>query len=256
MKIYSIFILILIPVLGFSQFEVLPNGTLKLNTISNDNSVQELVARQTDGTIVTRNISSLPSSSLTVITEDVVNNRIGIRNTVPEFTLDVVHANGTPAAGSADPHNGLNIRHEGANNNQWTLYVSNGTGALSFYHNAIKEIEFTTDGSVNFLSDKNAKKEIIELNKGINAVMALKPSQYKYKDSNTGKLCYGFIAQELAEVFPNLVSVTPENKGDTYAVDYVGLIPVLTKSIQEQQLLLEAQAIEIAKLKELVEAMR
>mgnify|MGYP002383678069 CR=1 FL=1 len=54
------------------------------------------------------------------------------------------------------------------------------------------------------------------------------------------KLQHGFIAQEVEEVFPELVNeVSTLNKAkekQTFkGVNYISLIPVLTKAIQEQQ---------------------
>ena len=43
----------------------------------------------------------------------------------------------------------------------------------------------------------------------------------------------GFIAQEVEEVFPELVNRNPEN--DLRSVDYISLIPVLVEAIKEQQ---------------------
>ena len=51
----------------------------------------------------------------------------------------------------------------------------------------------------------------------------------------------GFIAQEMEKVFPQLVSIIPDKNidgskiSDYKGINYIGLIPVLTKAIQEQQ---------------------
>lgn len=111
-----------------------------------------------------------------------------------------------------------------------------------------------------FVSDKNLKKEInsfSEINESfIDKVLLLNPVQYKYDNDkypsfgNEERLKYGFLAQELVEVFPNLVAENtvynpnslPTKGGEktdlhpTYSsVNYNGLIPILTKAIQEQQ---------------------
>lgn len=52
------------------------------------------------------------------------------------------------------------------------------------------------------------------------------------KDSYQTRIQYGFIAQEVQKVFPNLVA---EDEDGMLAVDYVGLIPVLVDAIQSQQ---------------------
>ena len=51
----------------------------------------------------------------------------------------------------------------------------------------------------------------------------------------------GFVAQEMEKVFPQLVSIIPDKNidgskiSDYKGINYIGLIPVLTKAIQEQQ---------------------
>ncbi len=49
----------------------------------------------------------------------------------------------------------------------------------------------------------------------------------------SGKNKYGVIAQELKEVLPDLVTFNDE--AELYAVNYVGLIPILVEAIKEQQ---------------------
>ena len=53
-----------------------------------------------------------------------------------------------------------------------------------------------------------------------------------YSDSEKGSERYGFIAQNVQEVFPELVHT--DNTGYMY-VDYIGLIPILVQSINELQ---------------------
>ena len=63
---------------------------------------------------------------------------------------------------------------------------------------------------------------------------------------NEGKQ-FGFIAQELQEIFPELVSqaVHPAlDNGESIeylAIDYISLMPVLVQGMQEQQHLIEQQ---------------
>jgi len=60
---------------------------------------------------------------------------------------------------------------------------------------------------------------------------------------------YGFLAQELKEVYPNLVS---QDSSGYYLVDYIGLIPIMVESLKEQKVQIEAQNKKIETLKELV----
>ena len=57
----------------------------------------------------------------------------------------------------------------------------------------------------------------------------------------------GFIAQELQEVFPEMVY---ENNDGLLSVDYIALIPVMVAALKEQQQQMEVQQAEIEGLKE------
>jgi hypothetical protein len=86
--------------------------------------------------------------------------------------------------------------------------------------------------------------------------MKLNPVHYNKKNSiessDYAKTENGFIAQELQKVLPYLVSQgTDQDK--ILSVDYNSIIPVLTKGIQEQQVLIEAQQKQIDELKLLLE---
>ena len=60
------------------------------------------------------------------------------------------------------------------------------------------------------------------------------------------ELKYGFIAQEIQEIFPDLVHA---DNDDYLAINYTGFIPLLVEAFKEQQLLLEKMQKEISNLK-------
>jgi hypothetical protein len=86
--------------------------------------------------------------------------------------------------------------------------------------------------------------------------MKLNPVHYNKKNSiessDYNKTENGFIAQELQKVLPYLVSEGTD-KDKILSVDYNSIIPVLTKGIQEQQLLLKAQQKQIDEMKQMLE---
>ena len=49
---------------------------------------------------------------------------------------------------------------------------------------------------------------------------------------------FGFIAQELEKIFPELV-YAPDSMREYYGVDYVGMVPILVEAIKEQQNIIE-----------------
>lgn len=93
-------------------------------------------------------------------------------------------------------------------------------------------------------SDKNAKKNIRYLNSALDKVMALKPVKYDIKEEIYKNIPqdkkerylsdkYGFIAQEVKEIIPEIVHVEP-NTG-LYGLAKIDMIPFLVLAIQEQQ---------------------
>ena len=83
-------------------------------------------------------------------------------------------------------------------------------------------------------SDKNHKDNIKDIDKECIEKMAfVNPKQFTFKEDSKGKLRYGFIAQELEEVFPNLV-MEVDNNG-TKGVNYLEIIPLLLLKIQDLQ---------------------
>lgn len=61
----------------------------------------------------------------------------------------------------------------------------------------------------------------------------------------------GFIAQELQKILPDLVHESAD-KDKLLSVNYTAIIPILTKGIQEQQVIIEDQKKRLEKLEKLV----
>lgn len=83
-------------------------------------------------------------------------------------------------------------------------------------------------------SDIRQKKNIENLNYGLNEVMAMRSVSYEWKYDTIGETKVGFIAQELEQIVPEVV-VIGDDSLQTRGVNYAELIPVLVNAIQEQQ---------------------
>ncbi len=95
------------------------------------------------------------------------------------------------------------------------------------------EITPSTAGGVTCSSDARLKKDIetITQDTALDDINALRPVHYFWNDdANESNPQQGFIAQEIREVFPELVRTG--NNG-MLSVSYVGLIPSIVASIQE-----------------------
>ncbi len=157
--------------------------------------------------------------------------------------------------------------------------------------------DLTVFGTFTNPSDIRIKSNIDNINNGLDVINSLKPKKYlkrndlvnrsvnisKKKNNNESKLInsnsvdisnsikneknnevqiepfyeFGFIAQELEKILPELVIEKKTNieglgEIDLKSVNYIGLIPILTQAIQEQQEIIDNQESRIAKLEALV----
>lgn len=122
-------------------------------------------------------------------------------------------------------------------------------------------------GGVWTSSDRKLKQGIEDVGPTTEKLMQLAPRTYEFKREEFEGLNlpegqqYGFLAQELATVFPEMTmeisspNVTDESgklehaSVDFTAVNYQSMIPLLVKGFQEQQTVIEEQAREIESLK-------
>jgi hypothetical protein len=86
--------------------------------------------------------------------------------------------------------------------------------------------------------------------------MQLNPVTYIFKDDSANTPQVGFIAQEVQQIIPEVVTGKEGDlsKGETLGIVYGNLVPVLTKAIQEQQAEIEALKAENAAMKVKVES--
>jgi len=90
-------------------------------------------------------------------------------------------------------------------------------------------------------SDRRLKKDITNTKYGLKTILELVPVDYQLKSNDLFQV--GFIAQDLKPILPEAITGIEGDlaKGETLGVTYTTLIPVLTKAIQEQQALIDAQ---------------
>ncbi len=139
----------------------------------------------------------------------------------------------------------------------WALYADGWAGGVKSWQN---------------VSDKRLKKNIVTIGGALDKVMKLRGVEYNFDDTNfpgidldTKTKQIGFIAQEVEEIFPELVreaNITSSKEADragmkdqkpTYKVktlSYTDLIPVLTEAIKEQQKTIESLESRIAILEQ------
>lgn len=105
-------------------------------------------------------------------------------------------------------------------------------------------------------SDRRLKSDITPFDNALNLLLSLNPVSYNWKyDEYPARQMpkerqIGFIAQEVKEVLPSLVS---EGADGMLALDYAHLTPVLVGAVQEQQAKIETLEAELAEMKNLVQ---
>jgi hypothetical protein len=99
------------------------------------------------------------------------------------------------------------------------------------------------------ISDIRLKKNIKNLNYGLAEVMKLRPVSFYLKtDTANTEPKIGFIAQEVESLVPEAVEIWKDDMQTRHML-YAEMVPVLTKAIQEQQVIIESQKKEIETLK-------
>jgi hypothetical protein len=120
----------------------------------------------------------------------------------------------------------------------YRLY-STGAAAYRFYVGYAGTV-FATNTTISAISDQRLKENVQDLDVGLDAVMALKPRKFDWKEGKGKDIKgdRGWIAQEFEQVFPDMIDewLDPSPEGeDPYKSVRADLIPVLVKAIQEQQ---------------------
>lgn len=100
-----------------------------------------------------------------------------------------------------------------------------------------------------FGSDISFKQDISPIDNALEKVLNLKGVKYRFKDNdpNDNAFRFGFIAQDVINVCPEVVKIMPDS---TLAITYTDLIAVLTEAIKEQQAIIEQINLDQKKLSE------
>lgn len=155
----------------------------------------------------------------------------------------------TPVSGTEDGFNWagsfLIISRSGASLASFRRRSSDGT-VFAFYRDSslVGSVSVTTTATAyNTTSDHRLKEDETEFSNAIEKLLKIKIYNFKWKDHE--KRSQGVFAHELEEVVPDAVTGQKDEidkNGDPVyqSVDYSKLVPLLVKSIQEQQSQIDA----------------
>ncbi len=166
------------------------------------------------------------------------------------------------------------IAHDGATRGIAVQGIARGSGVNNFAGFFVGDVQ--VNGTVTTPSDRALKEDIRDMPDKVmvDKLMKLKTHTYLYKQEEINGLPkglqYGFVAQELEKVFPEMVkevvqgsykevenedgSLTiEEDREKAYkSINYLAMIPILTKAVQEQQTMLQAYEDELLTLREML----
>jgi PHP family Zn ribbon phosphoesterase len=177
--------------------------------------------------------------------------RVAIGKTSPLYKFEVLdNSSGLFAAYifkdyNSNSYGGLGIQAgatDGVGTNMMiSVYNRNGAykGGLAIVNNGNAQLVTSSDLKLK----NNVKKTSIH---GLDLIKRLNVVDFEYKDS-PGIQQIGYIAQEVKEVFPSMVSFNEME--NILQISTMSLIPVLNKAIQEQQTIIESQNEEIKLLR-------
>jgi hypothetical protein len=183
---------------------------------------------------------------------------VGIGTSTPNYKLHVVSSTfDQPILGESTYINGNGV--VGVANASFSSYGVWGSSSSGYAGNFTGNLHYT--GTLTGPSDIRLKANIKPLTGALENVMKVETKTYNYKTEEFKSMNlskgnqFGFIAQQLETVYPDLVKAAAEknDKGEVTfeykSVNYIGMIPILTAAIQELKTSLDEKNNEIDQLK-------
>lgn len=147
----------------------------------------------------------------------------------PKGPVEKFHAEGKVL--ESHPSIYIQIRDESTSN-----FVVNGN---------ISSNKIITTRSPSTYSDIRLKANIDELCIGLDVINKINAKKYYYKKMKDS-LCYGYIAQELEEIIPDIVETDNDN---IKHVHYIELIPIMCNAIKELNTKIQVLSQELIELR-------
>ncbi len=166
---------------------------------------------------------------------------VGINNGIPSYPLEIRQVGGRGLL-LVEPNNSFNNWQISAQK----LFPDVPTWLTLKYNGQLKGYFAWGHGSYTANSDSRLKTAIEDLQPVLQKFVQLKPVDYEMKYHNTNhKKTIGFIAQDVKQLFPELVTVTTDTSrgypgiNDMHGINYNGFTVLTIKALQEQQELIK-----------------
>lgn len=172
-------------------------------------------------------------------------NRVGIGQDSPSYKLDVIgdFRATTNAIVGGNLTVDTNTLFVDSAANEVGIGTTTPNAKLDVNGNAIISGSLTVTGTITELSTRKLKKNIRSLKSQLDTISMLNPVSYYRKDTQEKTKEYGFISEEVREVYPEFVS------GE--GVNYSKMVSVLVSAVKELKEKIEEQQKEIDNLKKI-----
>lgn len=199
------------------------NGTKELTTYMDSNTGNPCLV----GTVSNNSLGFFTNNSSARMLID-SNGNVGVGAASPAAKLHI------KAASDNSVGAGIKLEHAG-DTSGWFIWPENTNDNLLFmfnnqYPSGVYSLLSKNSSGFITVSDERIKKDIEVISGSLERVMKLRPKTYRFKSAEADTpLNYGFIAQEVEKVYPDLVG---ESRGQkTLAIN--SLISINTQAIQE-----------------------
>jgi hypothetical protein len=153
--------------------------------------------------------------------------------------------------------NNIHIGNQGSTSDNATIRVGDPTLHMSFFAAGIRGVMTANNDAVPVLVDsagqlgtisssRRYKEDIKDMGGASDGLMRLRPVTFRYTkpfDDGSKPIQFGLVAEEVAEVYPDLVVRSADGQLET--VKYQLLDPMLLNELQKQNATIEAQKEEI-----------
>jgi hypothetical protein len=129
--------------------------------------------------------------------------------------------------------NNSGIRLDEFGSSRYFNIAYEGQGNIHFYHQNTIGQWMGPDGTWKHNSDISLKKDISSMNNILDKVIQLNPVHFTWKDSNLSNI--GFIAQEVQQIFPELVSSVNRNGDNLKGLSYDSFGVIAIAAIKEMK---------------------
>jgi len=178
------------------------------------------------------------------------NGNVGIGNPNPAYNLDVKGKLRFSLYGQGWEDIFLDGQNQWGASQLYCKTVNFQIGTPTYLVNCVYVNWLYYKNSIKLLTNPTPRGEVKPLGNVLDKILAIEAKRYNNKQDTPDhgilefealleKETFGFIAQELEQIFPELVDA-PSAVNNDYAIDYIGMIPVLVEAIKEQQMQIDS----------------